>query len=116
MMQRPLLQAVQAEHSFLQAVQAGIRQLSAWPATRPSQLCCAPSADAPQCARAVSNKPDATVYSGPSADRAKRVSLRMLRQKYRVGEKLTMVTAYDYPSAAHVRAHIGKVNYHAMTL
>ena len=57
-----------------------------------------------QDARWYATKPDATVYSGPSASKPDRVSLRQLRKKYAQREKLSMVTAYDYPSAAHVRS------------
>ena len=42
--------------------------------------------------------------SGPSAPSPKRVTLRTLRDKYRRGEPISMVTAYDYPSAVHVSA------------
>jgi 3-methyl-2-oxobutanoate hydroxymethyltransferase len=47
------------------------------------------------------------VYSGPrdsssaSPDNARNVTLRSLMAKYAQGIPLTMVTAYDYPSAAH---------------
>ena len=47
--------------------------------------------------------PDATVYSGPTTADRKRVTLRHIRKKYLEGGKLSMVTAYDYPSAKHVR-------------
>lgn len=40
--------------------------------------------------------------SGPAAPSAKRVTLRTLREKYKRGEPISMVTAYDYPSAVHV--------------
>ncbi len=43
------------------------------------------------------------MYSGPRAPAPARVTLRTLRAKYARGEPLTMVTAYDYPSAVHVR-------------
>ena len=46
--------------------------------------------------------PEISVYSGPSPPR-KAVTLRTLRAKYARGEPITMVTAYDYPSAVHVR-------------
>ncbi|KAL6757683.1 ketopantoate hydroxymethyltransferase [Haematococcus lacustris] len=49
-----------------------------------------------------SQLPDARVYSGPSSPPPKRVTLRTLKAKYTKGEPLTMVTAYDYPSAVHV--------------
>lgn len=47
-------------------------------------------------------KPDSTVYGGPKTPSASRVTLRVLQQKYRTGQKISMVTAYDYPSAVHV--------------
>ncbi|KAI3426433.1 hypothetical protein D9Q98_008801 [Chlorella vulgaris] len=49
-----------------------------------------------------SNKPLDAVYSGPAAASPKRVTLRTLREKYKRGEPISMVTAYDYPSAVHV--------------
>lgn len=56
----------------------------------------------PRSCAAYSTKPEATVYSGPTWSHPSRVTLRTLRRKHRDGERLTMVTAYDYPSAAHV--------------
>lgn len=53
-------------------------------------------------ARWHSIKPENTVYSGPSASLPRRVTLRTLRDKYQRGEPISMVTAYDYPSAVHV--------------
>lgn len=50
-----------------------------------------------------SMKPPDVVYSGPKSPSAKRTTLRTLRQKYLKHEPITMVTAYDYPSAVHVR-------------
>jgi len=52
--------------------------------------------------RYFSNKPDHPVYSGPSAASPSRVTLRTIRQKYAKGIPITMLTAYDYPSAVHV--------------
>lgn len=52
--------------------------------------------------RALSNQPEHAIYSGPKAAPAKRVTLRTLRDKYLKGIPLSMVTAYDYPSAVHV--------------
>jgi len=58
-----------------------------------------------------SNQPEERVYSGPQASstadtstslKARNTTLRTLQQKYHQGIPLTMVTAYDYPSAAHV--------------
>ncbi len=51
-----------------------------------------------------SNQPEERIYSGPkdlSAPNGKNVTLRSLYAKYRANQKITMVTAYDYPSAAH---------------
>lgn len=53
--------------------------------------------------RELSNLPESTIYSGPQAASAKRVTLRTLQEKYAAREPLSMVTAYDYPSAVHVR-------------
>jgi hypothetical protein len=53
----------------------------------------------------MSTKPSATVYSGPSTANNKRVTLRSIKKRYLEGSKLTMLTAYDYPSAVHVRSH-----------
>lgn len=47
-------------------------------------------------------QPEHTVYSGPQTAPARRVTLRTVRAKHARGEPLTMVTAYDYPSAVHV--------------
>jgi predicted transcriptional regulator len=57
-------------------------------------------------AQCYATKPDATVYGGPQAQSPKRVTLRALQQKYRKGNKITMTTAYDYPTAVHVRPAI----------
>lgn len=51
-------------------------------------------------------KPEDTVYSGPSAASPRRVTLRTLRKKYEAGTPISMVTAYDYPSAVHVRTWV----------
>ena len=59
------------------------------------------AARTPLTARLFSNLPDATVYGGP-APLAKRVTLRTLAAKYARGDSISMVTAYDYPSAVHV--------------
>lgn len=48
--------------------------------------------------------PEVTVYTGPQSPR-KAVTLRTLRSKYEKGQPITMVTAYDYPSAVHVSWH-----------
>ena len=51
----------------------------------------------------MSNVPENTVYSGPSTQNPnQRVTLTQLRKKHRNGEPITMVTAYDYPSAVHL--------------
>lgn len=52
--------------------------------------------------RLLSNQPLDTVYTGPAAPLPRRVTLRTLREKYLKGVPLSMVTAYDYPSAVHV--------------
>ena len=53
--------------------------------------------------RTYSNLPDVTVYGGPKEQTpSKRVTLRHLASKYTKKEPITMVTAYDYPSAVHV--------------
>ncbi|KQK03374.1 3-methyl-2-oxobutanoate hydroxymethyltransferase 1, mitochondrial [Brachypodium distachyon] len=55
--------------------------------------------------RMLSNVPESTVYGGPrpqEAAAARRVTLTTLRGKHRRGEPITVVTAYDYPSAVHV--------------
>lgn len=52
--------------------------------------------------RAYSSTPENVVYAGPSAPNPARVTLRTLRKKYDAKQPLTMLTAYDYPSAVHV--------------
>lgn len=53
--------------------------------------------------RCLSNVPENTVYSGPTAQNPnKRVTLRHLREKHRSSQPITMVTAYDYPAAVHL--------------
>ncbi|CAA7402712.1 unnamed protein product [Spirodela intermedia] len=53
--------------------------------------------------RLLSNIPEDTVYGGPKPQTvSQRTTLTNLRQKYRRGEPITVVTAYDYPSAVHV--------------
>ncbi|XP_072978845.1 3-methyl-2-oxobutanoate hydroxymethyltransferase 1, mitochondrial-like [Typha angustifolia] len=53
--------------------------------------------------RLMSNVPENTVYGGPKPQIAtRRVTLTHLRQKHLRGEPITMVTAYDYPSAVHI--------------
>ena len=42
------------------------------------------------------------MYGGPTAPLPKRVTLRTLQSKYRKKQPISMVTAYDYPSAVHV--------------
>lgn len=51
--------------------------------------------------RHLSQKPETTIYGGPSSP-VKPVTLRTLQSKYSKGEAITMLTAYDYPSAVHV--------------
>ncbi|KAK2971569.1 hypothetical protein RJ640_017938 [Escallonia rubra] len=53
--------------------------------------------------RYMSNIPEDSVYGGPKPqNHNQRVTLTHLRQKHRKGEPITMVTAYDYPSAVHL--------------
>lgn len=53
--------------------------------------------------RLLSNVPENTVYGGPKPQSpSRRVTLANLRQKHATGDPITMVTAYDYPSAVHV--------------
>ncbi|XP_073391516.1 3-methyl-2-oxobutanoate hydroxymethyltransferase 1, mitochondrial isoform X1 [Physcomitrium patens] len=53
--------------------------------------------------RSMSNLPESTVYGGPKSKSPwKRVTLRHLEAKYQTNQPITMVTAYDYPSGAHV--------------
>lgn len=52
--------------------------------------------------RQMSNLPESTVYGGPQSLPTQRFNLRLLQRKYKAGEPVTMVTAYDYPSAVHV--------------
>ncbi|KAM7472243.1 hypothetical protein LguiA_010426 [Lonicera macranthoides] len=53
--------------------------------------------------RCMSNVPENTVYGGPKPQNGnQRVTLTHLQQKYRSAERITMVTAYDYPSAVHL--------------
>ncbi|XP_030545558.1 3-methyl-2-oxobutanoate hydroxymethyltransferase 2, mitochondrial-like [Rhodamnia argentea] len=57
----------------------------------------------PTLLRCMSNVPEDTVYGGPKPQSpAQRVTLTSLRQKHRKGEPITVVTAYDYPSAVHL--------------
>ncbi|XP_024018870.1 3-methyl-2-oxobutanoate hydroxymethyltransferase 2, mitochondrial isoform X2 [Morus notabilis] len=53
--------------------------------------------------RCMSNIPESTVYGGPKAQSPnQRVTLATLRRKHRRREPITVVTAYDYPSAVHL--------------
>jgi 3-methyl-2-oxobutanoate hydroxymethyltransferase len=53
--------------------------------------------------RSMSNLPESTVYGGPkSRSPWKRITLRQLGLKYEKKQAITVVTAYDYPSAVHV--------------
>ncbi|KAK8615030.1 hypothetical protein V6N13_068816 [Hibiscus sabdariffa] len=53
--------------------------------------------------RRLSNVPENTVYGGPKPQTSnQRTTLNQLRQKYKKGEPITVVTAYDYPSAVHL--------------
>ena len=53
--------------------------------------------------KCTSNQPENAVCGGPKLQNPnQRVKLTHLRQKHRRGEPITMVTAYDYPSAVHL--------------
>ncbi|KAL0428808.1 UNVERIFIED_CONTAM: 3-methyl-2-oxobutanoate hydroxymethyltransferase 2, mitochondrial [Sesamum radiatum] len=53
--------------------------------------------------RCLSNVPENTVYGGPTPqNHTQRITLTNIRQKVKKGEPITMVTAYDYPSAVHL--------------
>ncbi|KAK4744523.1 hypothetical protein SAY87_010835 [Trapa incisa] len=53
--------------------------------------------------RHFSNVPENSVYGGPRPQSPeKRVTLSHLRQKHHRGEPITVITAYDYPSAVHL--------------
>lgn len=55
--------------------------------------------------RCMSNVPENTVYGGPKIQNPnQRVTLTHLRQKHKKREPITVVTAYDYPSAVHLDA------------
>jgi hypothetical protein len=75
---------------------------------------CAGSQDGSHGAKARSTRqyasahPEVTVYTGPQSPR-KAVTLRTLRAKYEKGQPITMVTAYDYPSAVHVGRETGGI-------
>ena len=51
--------------------------------------------------RAMSHRPEDSVYGGPRPAEP-RMTLKRLRAKYDNGERISVVTAYDYPSAVHV--------------
>jgi 3-methyl-2-oxobutanoate hydroxymethyltransferase len=67
------------------------------------------SAWRPRLAPCFSVKPESVVYNGPAPPSPKRVTLRTLKLKYERGEPISMVTAYDYPSAVHVSDNGGCV-------
>ena len=53
--------------------------------------------------RYMSNVPEDTVYGGPKPQNPnQRVTLTHLKQKHRKSQPITVVTAYDYPSAVHL--------------
>ncbi|CAN4120087.1 unnamed protein product [Withania somnifera] len=53
--------------------------------------------------RFLGNVPENRVYGGPKPQNSnQRVTLTTLRQKYKKGEAITMVTGYDYASGVHV--------------
>ena len=55
--------------------------------------------------RTYAHQPESAVYGGPQAPAPAQVTLRSLQQKYGAREPISMVTAYDYPSAVHVCPH-----------
>ena len=57
--------------------------------------------------RCFSIQPEDTVYGGPVAPLPKRVTLRTIQSKYNKKQPISMVTAYDYPSAVHVSIYPG---------
>ncbi|XP_010247884.1 PREDICTED: 3-methyl-2-oxobutanoate hydroxymethyltransferase 1, mitochondrial-like isoform X1 [Nelumbo nucifera] len=53
--------------------------------------------------RRMSNVPENSVYGGPKPQNPNnRITVTHLKQKHRKGEPITVVTAYDYPSAVHL--------------
>ncbi|KAM7261105.1 hypothetical protein ACFE04_026580 [Oxalis oulophora] len=53
--------------------------------------------------RFMSNIPENSVYGGPQPQTStQRVTLTNIKQKHKKGEPITIVTAYDYPSAVHL--------------
>ena len=68
-----------------------------------------------QVRRMASVQPEDTVYSGPQSAPPRRVTLRTIRQMYAKNEPLSMVTAYDYPSAVHVSSASCHCIAHRMT-
>jgi 3-methyl-2-oxobutanoate hydroxymethyltransferase len=53
--------------------------------------------------RSMSNVPENTVYGGPKSQSPDhRITMTQIKQKHKKGEPITMVTAYDYPSAVHL--------------
>ena len=67
------------------------------------ELCSTESAVNSRC---FSIQPENTVYGGPTAPLPKRVTLRTIQSKYQKQDPISMVTAYDYPSAVHVRTTV----------
>ena len=102
-----------------------MRQRALYTASRAARTLLAPSSLVQQSSgacvhqharrHAFSNLPEATVYGGPSSAPAKRVTVRSVATKYTRGEVITMVTAYDFPSAVHVRACVRAVSFNICT-
>lgn len=86
----------QAQRRLWHAIQGGCTSVEG---RLPAALC---GGEKPPWARQMSNRPEAAVYTGPAAAVPKHVTLRTLRDKYAAGVPISMVTAYDYPSAVHV--------------
>ena len=74
------------------------RALASAPAPAPPS----PLPPPPRACRLLSHQPVDAVYTGPSTPSPRRVTLRTVAAKHARREPLTMVTAYDYPSAVHV--------------
>ena len=85
------------------ALSCAARQLPALAPPGAPPSCATSAARVVPTGRGFSNLPLDTVYGGPSSPNPKRVTLRTLDAKYRRGDIISMVTAYDYPSAVHVR-------------
>jgi len=57
-----------------------------------------------------------STYGAATVPLTTRSTLTSLQHKYKRGEPITAITAYDYPSAVHVRLHILVVSMHIIDL